>query len=607
MALLKANTGIGITNPTAPLHVVGNGLFTGIVSALSFTGTATSAISASNIIGGARGSFPYQSSANTTTFISPGTPGNILVTGGGGQDPYWASLSAVAGSFNGISVSDEGSLVGSAGSISVLNFVGSNISATASGNISTITVSNDAQYLTGTAPASVITQSNGLNVNGNLTVNGTLSVGGTSVVLNATSLQIKDRDIVLGVTTDSLENEFSTDLTATHGGIAIASTVGTPLINFPIQVGINSFPFTYKQFMWIKSGAYSGMGTDAWVTNYALSVGNTSTVANGSRLTVGAGFTVYDNLLYVPNIVATGISTLGSVKISSGIITSPSPGVSTVFYYGNGSGLTNISAASLTGLGGTFSISTSTSSTSQYLAFVSSASTTAIGINTFLSFVPSTGNLGIGSASPQVKVDVIGNAKFVGVITATTFSGQVNAGVGTITVLTSTNSNITNIQIAGISTITNGPVLIGSGTSTGIALQRLQVTGGAYISDSLGIGISAPTESLHVVGNILASGTVTANSDIKLKENVRTIDNALSKVLSLRGVEYDRIDSGEHQIGVIAQEVEKIIPEVVYPKSPSPDYETKSVAYANLIGLLIEAIKEQNQRIEELERKVGDI
>jgi hypothetical protein len=109
-----------------------------------------------------------------------------------------------------------------------------------------------------------------------------------------------------------------------------------------------------------------------------------------------------------------------------------------------------------------------------------------------------------------------------------------------------------------------------------------------------------------VVGNILASGTVTANSDIKLKENVRTIDNALSKVLSLRGVEYDRIDSGEHQIGVIAQEVEKIIPEVVYPKSPSPDYETKSVAYANLIGLLIEAIKEQNQRIEELERKVGD-
>ena len=57
---------------------------------------------------------------------------------------------------------------------------------------------------------------------------------------------------------------------------------------------------------------------------------------------------------------------------------------------------------------------------------------------------------------------------------------------------------------------------------------------------------------------------------------------------------------------MIAQEVEKIIPDVVYPKQPAPDYETKSVAYANLVGLLIEAIKEQNVRIEELERKLEE-
>lgn len=107
-------------------------------------------------------------------------------------------------------------------------------------------------------------------------------------------------------------------------------------------------------------------------------------------------------------------------------------------------------------------------------------------------------------------------------------------------------------------------------------------------------------------GNLVAGGTVTANSDEKLKENIKTIENALDKVLSLRGVEFDRIDTEDHQIGVIAQEVEKVIPEVVYPKSPSPDYETKSVAYGNLIGLLIEAIKEQNQKISELERKLED-
>lgn len=107
--------------------------------------------------------------------------------------------------------------------------------------------------------------------------------------------------------------------------------------------------------------------------------------------------------------------------------------------------------------------------------------------------------------------------------------------------------------------------------------------------------------TLNVTGNINASGTVTANSDETLKENIRTITNALEKVLALRGVEYDKIDSGDHQIGVIAQEVEKIIPEVVYGDS------IKSVAYANLVGLLIEAIKEQNQRIDELEKRLGDL
>ena len=119
-----------------------------------------------------------------------------------------------------------------------------------------------------------------------------------------------------------------------------------------------------------------------------------------------------------------------------------------------------------------------------------------------------------------------------------------------------------------------------------------------------GSGFANTEEAVRITANrnLVVSGTITANSDETLKENVITIENALEKVLSLRGVEYDRIDNGEHQIGVIAQEVEKVIPEVVYPKSPSADYETKSVAYANLIGLLIEAIKEQQKEIDELKK-----
>jgi len=115
----------------------------------------------------------------------------------------------------------------------------------------------------------------------------------------------------------------------------------------------------------------------------------------------------------------------------------------------------------------------------------------------------------------------------------------------------------------------------------------------------------------NIIGNFTATGTVTSSSDARLKENITTIDNALSKVLNLRGVEYDRpdLEGSPHHIGVIAQEIEEIIPEVV----SEDDSGYKKVAYGNLVGLLIEAIKEQNDTIntlkaevETLKSKLGD-
>ena len=98
-----------------------------------------------------------------------------------------------------------------------------------------------------------------------------------------------------------------------------------------------------------------------------------------------------------------------------------------------------------------------------------------------------------------------------------------------------------------------------------------------------------------VTGDLTATGFVDSSSDIKLKTNIKTIDNALDKVLQLRGAEYDRIDrDNQHEIGVIAQEVEKIIPEVVHGD------ETKTVSYGNLVGLLIEAVKDLKKEIDEL-------
>lgn len=92
-------------------------------------------------------------------------------------------------------------------------------------------------------------------------------------------------------------------------------------------------------------------------------------------------------------------------------------------------------------------------------------------------------------------------------------------------------------------------------------------------------------------GNLTVSGNVTAYSDIRLKTNIKTLESALDKVLQLRGVSYTK--AGTPEIGVIAQEVEKIIPEVVCNTG-----EYKAVAYGNLVALLIEAIKELDRKVD---------
>ena len=100
-------------------------------------------------------------------------------------------------------------------------------------------------------------------------------------------------------------------------------------------------------------------------------------------------------------------------------------------------------------------------------------------------------------------------------------------------------------------------------------------------------------------GNFWARGNITAYSDIRLKTDIEVIPDALAKVEQLRGVTYKRIDSGERQTGLIAQEVQKVLPEAV-----SGD-DMLSVAYGNLVGLLVEAIKELKAEVEELKLKVG--
>lgn len=144
----------------------------------------------------------------------------------------------------------------------------------------------------------------------------------------------------------------------------------------------------------------------------------------------------------------------------------------------------------------------------------------------------------------------------------------------------------------GASSFTANKVLLGSGTSAITAQSNLTWDS---VNNRFGVNQATPTVALEVTGAILASGEISAFSDERLKTNIKTIDDALNKVLALRGVYFDK--DNKKNIGVIAQEVEKIIPEVV-----SNTGEYKAVAYANIVGLLIESIKELTAKVETLER-----
>lgn len=127
----------------------------------------------------------------------------------------------------------------------------------------------------------------------------------------------------------------------------------------------------------------------------------------------------------------------------------------------------------------------------------------------------------------------------------------------------------------------------------------------AYIVGALGVGTSTPTTQ----GLIRATNDVVAyySSDKRLKENEKTISEPLEKLSQINGYEFDWIpkqgvhENVGHDVGVIAQEIEKVLPEVVTTR----DNGYKAVKYEKIVPLLIEAIKEQQRQIEELKSKIN--
>jgi hypothetical protein len=190
-----------------------------------------------------------------------------------------------------------------------------------------------------------------------------------------------------------------------------------------------------------------------------------------------------------------------------------------------------------------------------------------------------------------------------------------NSGTGVISItnsgirgLFSGGTGITYSNTTGSISITNSDIRALFSAGTGVTYA--DATGVISIGQSVGKTSSVSFKNLNTSGSITSIGAITSrgditafasSSDVRKKENIIKIDNALEKVLSVSGYTYNFIGDDRKITGVIAQEIEKVLPEAVYEiDDESFGSKTKAVRYGNIVGLLIEAIKDLNAEINEL-------
>jgi hypothetical protein len=225
--------------------------------------------------------------------------------------------------------------------------------------------------------------------------------------------------------------------------------------------------------------------------------------------------------------------------------------------------------------------------------------------------------MGIGSTGPRGPAGPLSNVTQIS--SSTTHYPIVVSGLGSVSSFITTTSNYFSFIPSSGTLNTNQLVVSGIVTATAFYGDGSNLTGaGATVADDtttnstfypLFTNITSGTVGATKISTTKLSfnpstGTLTAtdinsSSDINLKTNIREIDNPLEKVIQLNGVSFDWKETQEPSIGVIAQELEEVFPELV---KQSNDH--KTVNYNGLIGVLIEGMKKQQEQINILKEEI---
>lgn len=217
--------------------------------------------------------------------------------------------------------------------------------------------------------------------------------------------------------------------------------------------------------------------------------------------------------------------------------------------------------------------------------------------------VPS-GQVLSGIAQTAQSLSSTASVNTTGIITATSFSGSLAATNLTGTVPTArlaTGTADATTFLRGDSTWASAGVTITDDTSTNA--NRYPTFTSATSGSLSAANVSTTKLYFNPSTGTLNATTLNSLSDRNKKTNIRPIEDSLALVQRLQGVRFDWLENNKASIGLIAQEVEEVIPELVETDADG----TKTLSYGNMIGVLVEAIKEQQKRIEELERKLNTL